>query len=84
MDIVLFQVLGNGEPLVSMADLRQMASVYLESPATRTLQEIKCEGKGVWEFTRVFREEHGRQIVTDQEERQRKRNIRMGNMGNDR
>jgi hypothetical protein len=79
MDIILFQVLENGEPLVSMADLPQMASVYLESPATRTLQEIKCECKGVWEVTRVFREEHARQIVADQEERKRKRNIRMGN-----
>jgi hypothetical protein len=67
----MYQVLENGESLVTTADLGEMASVYLENPATRTLQEIRCEGKGTWEVVRVVPEKYARMIVADKAKRER-------------
>lgn len=64
MDVEYFQVLQDGDPLHTYAELHLMAMSYLADTARRTLQGIVInEGAGV--VSRVFTEEQAHRIVDD-------------------
>jgi hypothetical protein len=76
-EITMWQVLENGKSIGSMSSLSDAAALYLENVNSRLLHEIKCEGKGTWDFVRAIPEDEARKIDEYAKERKRKRDIRL-------